>query len=93
MPEYEPLNLFWIGGAEHEGLSLFFRRHSRRAHQLSHVWLKTHIQHSVGFIQHQIANFTQSNLGNTKVKIKLPFTYNHWRFQNISKGLQKCFFK
>ncbi len=57
-----PLNIFRVGGTEHEGLPIFFWRHPWRSHQPTHIRLEAHVQHSVCFIQNQIPQLTQANL-------------------------------
>lgn len=65
---YQPLDVLREGGAEHQSLTILFRWHSRCAHQAAHVRLKTHIQHPVSFIQHQVTHLTQAHLENISSK-------------------------
>ena len=60
-----PLDVLWVGGAEHQGLALLFRGHTRRAHQATHLWLEAHVQHAVGLVHHQVAQLGQTHLGTT----------------------------
>ena len=57
-----PLDVLRIGGTEQKGLPLLFGGHARGAHQLPHVWLKPHVQHSVCLIQHQVFQLAEANL-------------------------------
>lgn len=48
------LNLLGKGGTEHHGLACTFWWHGVLLHNTSDLWLKTHVQHSVSFIENQV---------------------------------------
>lgn len=48
------LNLLGKGGTEHHGLACAFAWHGILLHNTPDLWLKTHVQHSVSFIQNQV---------------------------------------
>lgn len=50
------LDLLGEGSAEHHGLTDAFRGHGVLLHDASDLGLKTHVQHPVSLIQHQVTN-------------------------------------
>lgn len=69
------LNLLREGGTKHHCLTQPFRRHGVLLNNTTNLRLKTHIQHSVGFIQHQVTN-EKDTQGLCLIFLPNPFTWS-----------------
>lgn len=52
------LDFFREGGAEHQGLTLSSWWHSILFHDTTDLWLKSHVQHPIRLVQHQVPGKT-----------------------------------
>jgi hypothetical protein len=59
----QSLNFFGECGAEHEGLSLARWRHVLRFDDAANLRFETHVQHSISFVENQVADLGQRNAG------------------------------
>ena len=55
------LDLLGEGSTEHHGLTDAFRGHGVLLHDASDLGLKTHVQHPVSLVQHQVADRDDRN--------------------------------